>query len=99
MATAEICHKPPATAARPAATVNFSPMERAMIGDNRAAKTSMSAIGRIRSPAWSGELPSSNWRNCVCKNSAPSSPKVPRLSATKATEKRRSEKNVSFNIG
>ena len=70
-----------------------------MNGDNTALTTSVAAIGKMRSPAWRGELPRSNWRNCVCKNNAPKRPKTPRHSAAAATENLRSRKNASLSIG
>src|ERR1019366_7942225 len=53
--TAETHHKPPAIAAKPAATVHLIPAARATIGDSGALTQSTAAIGRIRNPAWRGE--------------------------------------------
>ena len=68
-------------------------------GESAALTTSTAAKGRMRTPASSGDKPRSNCKNCVSKNSAPSSPKVPRHSAAAAMEKRRSEKKPRFNMG
>ena len=53
--TAEACHKPAAIAARPAATVNLIPISRATIRETAALTNNMPAIGKMRSPASSGE--------------------------------------------
>src|SRR5579859_1508541 len=83
----------------PVATTSLVPTRRTREGLSCAAPISTTAIGATRSPAWTGEYPSTSWRYWVLTNRKPNSPKKTTVTDKLAAVKRGLRKKRRSSMG